>query len=81
MWLGRWLKEPDVMLAQKDPLAMSLYEAYNKVAMPNLRMADNDIAEVVRYLQEETDRQQPVTPVAGDDMHAGHEGHEGHHMQ
>ncbi|SDI60279.1 protein SCO1/2 [Pseudomonas abietaniphila] len=84
LWLGRWLKEPDVMLAEKDPLAMSLYEAYNKVAMPNLRMADNDIAEVVQYLQEETDRQQPVTHMAGDDMHAGHEGyagHEGHHMQ
>jgi protein SCO1/2 len=81
LWLGRWLKEPDVMLAEKDPLAMSLYEAYNKVAMPNLRMADNDIAEVVRYLEEETDRQQPVTHMAGDDLHAGHAGHEGHHMQ
>ena len=33
-WLSRWLKAPDQMLAQKDPLAMLLYEQYNRLAMP-----------------------------------------------
>ncbi|MFJ3523009.1 SCO family protein [Pseudomonas sp. NPDC090203] len=84
-WLGRWLKEPDVMLAEKDPVAVKLYEAYNRVAMPNLRMEDNDIGQVIAYLQEETDRQQPQEHMhmAGDDPHAGHnmhEMHEGHVM-
>lgn len=81
VWLKRWLKEPDVMLAEKDPLAISLYEAYNKVAMPNLRMADNDIAQVAQYLEEESDRQQPASHMAGDDGQAGHARHDGHHMQ
>ncbi len=80
-WLKRWLKEPDVMLAEKDPLAISLYEAYNKVAMPNLRMADNDIAQVAQYLEEESDRQQSAAHMAGDDGHVGHARHDGHHMQ
>ncbi|MCW2271486.1 SCO family protein [Pseudomonas sp. JUb96] len=59
-WLKRWLKEPDVMLAEKDPLAMTLYEQYNRLAMPNLRLGELEIAAVLGYLQEETDRLQPV---------------------
>ncbi len=59
-WLKRWLKEPDVMLAEKDPLAMSLYEQYNRLAMPNLRLGEVEIAAVLAYLEEETDRLQPI---------------------
>jgi len=77
-WLGRWLKEPDVMLAEKDPLALSLYQAYGNIAMPNLRMEPNDIGAVLGYLQQETDRLQPIAPVAGDQGHGTRGGHEGH---
>ena len=48
-WLMRWLKEPDRMLAEKDPLATALLERY-KVAMPNLRLSEADIAALLDYL-------------------------------
>ncbi len=33
-WLARWLKEPDVMLKDQDPLALALYAQYKNVPMP-----------------------------------------------
>ncbi len=69
-WLTRWIKEPDQMLAQKDPLAMQLYEQYNRLAMPNLRLGELEISAVLAYLEEESDRLQHRTPIAqhtGDD--------------
>ncbi|MEG0858367.1 MAG: SCO family protein [Pseudomonas sp.] len=62
-WLKRWIKEPDVMLAEKDPLAMQLYEQYNRLAMPNSRLGDVEIAALLTYLDEETERLQTKTPV------------------
>lgn len=53
-WLRRWLKEPDVMLEEKDPLALSLYEKYNRVPMPNLRLSDTDVDNLVEYIREES---------------------------
>jgi len=61
-WLSRWLKAPDQMLAQKDPLAMLLYEQYNRLAMPNLRLGDAEVSALMAYMEEETTRLQ--TPLA-----------------
>ncbi|MFQ5435114.1 MAG: SCO family protein [Anaerolineae bacterium] len=49
-WLTRWLKEPDKMLAEKDPLAVSLYAKY-KVKMPNMRLHDKDVADLIAYME------------------------------
>ena len=54
-WLERWLMEPDVMLEEKDPLAMSLYEQYNNVSMPNLRLSEVDVQNLIEYMEEESD--------------------------
>ena len=56
LWLMRWLQEPDVMLAEKDPLAMALYTKYNNVPMPNLQLQSQDILDLITYMQEETQR-------------------------
>ncbi|MCO6057676.1 SCO family protein [Pseudomonas sp. MOB-449] len=56
-WLARWLKEPDRMLAEKDPLATELFRQYNQVAMPNLQLSETDIQALLRYLDDETLRQ------------------------
>lgn len=53
-WLTRWLKEPDRMLAEKDPTAMAMYNQYNKLAMPNLRLDDKDIANLLAFINEES---------------------------
>ena len=57
-WLTRWLKAPDQMLAEKDPLAMLLYEQYNRLAMPNMRLGDAEISALMSYIEEETARLQ-----------------------
>lgn len=49
-WLERWLKEPDRLLAEKDPIATALFERYNRIAMPNLRLSRVDIEALVAYL-------------------------------
>lgn len=54
-WLQHWLKEPDRMLAEKDPLATELFARYNKVAMPNLRLNDAEVDALLRYLDEAGD--------------------------
>ena len=55
-WLVNWLKAPEQMLANKDPLAMLLYEQYNRLAMPNMRLGDTEVAALLTYLEEETQR-------------------------
>jgi protein SCO1/2 len=55
-WLTRWLAEPDKMLAEQDPLALSLLAAYNNVAMPNLRLGSAEIEDLLTFIDEETRR-------------------------
>jgi protein SCO1 len=50
-WLKRWLKEPDRMLKDEDPIATSLYKQYNKVRMPNLRLTDADVEALIHFLE------------------------------
>ncbi|MGB5825036.1 MAG: electron transporter SenC, partial [Pseudomonas mandelii] len=59
-WLNCWIREPDRMLAEKDPLALALFERFDKIPMPNLRLDENAAQSILGFLQEETDRQQPL---------------------
>lgn len=53
-WLVRWIREPDVMLKQKDPLAVALFNKYDKVQMPNVRLTEEDAKALILYMQERT---------------------------
>ncbi|MGY2342434.1 SCO family protein [Pseudomonas sp. SDO5532_S415] len=67
-WLSRWIREPDRMLAEKDPIAMELFERFDRIPMPNLRMDEKSAQSIIDFLQEETDRQHPPsTPLAGNE--------------
>lgn len=50
-WLRRWLKEPDRVLAERDPLALELLARHGNVPMPNLGLTDREVDEVVGYLE------------------------------
>ncbi|WP_161808496.1 SCO family protein [Methyloglobulus morosus] len=50
-WLRRWIKEPDKLLAEKDPIAIDLYNRYNKILMPNLRLNDADVEALIDYIE------------------------------
>lgn len=61
-WLERWIFEPDVMLAEHDPIAMPMFEAYNKVPMPNMRLSAQQVHDVLAYIDEETQRVANTAP-------------------
>ena len=54
--LIRWLKAPDKMLAEKDPIAMELYARFNHLPMPNMRLSQVDVVDLIRYLEKESER-------------------------
>ena len=58
-WLTRWLKEPDVMLAEIDPIAMALKEKY-QVNMPNFKLSQTEVKNLIQYMENETIRLEKV---------------------
>ena len=55
-WLARWIAAPDEMLLEKDPIALELYAQYNNLPMPNMRLNEQDVAAVIRYMGTESRR-------------------------
>jgi mono/diheme cytochrome c family protein len=49
-WLARFIAQPDKVLASGDPIAASLFQQFNNIAMPNLGLAQNQVAALVAYL-------------------------------
>ena len=49
-WLVRYLRAPEQLLAEQDPIAVALLAQYKDVPMPNLRLNDSEIATVLAYL-------------------------------
>jgi protein SCO1/2 len=48
-WLERYIREPNKMREDGDPIAVALAERY-KVVMPNLLVGDRDATILVDYL-------------------------------
>lgn len=55
-WLNRWMKEPDKMLKEQDPLATALLAEYHNLPMPNLGLSDVEIHDVLSYIDIESHR-------------------------
>ncbi len=49
-WLARWISEPDVVLAEGDPIATELLAEYNNVPMPNLQLTADEVNNLIAYL-------------------------------
>jgi protein SCO1 len=85
-WLERWLAEPDVMLAEGDPLAVALRERFNGVPMPNLRLTPVDVTRLISYMEEESarvnallrQRHEEAAVAGGHEEEQGHGGHGAH---
>ena len=58
-WLKRQIKEPDKLLAEKDPIAMQLLQEANNVAMVPLGLSDAEVVAVIAYLKS-TEQQENV---------------------
>jgi len=55
-WLRQWMIAPDAMVAAGDPLAVQLVADHGGVVMPNLRLTDVDVDNVMGFLAEESAR-------------------------
>jgi cytochrome oxidase Cu insertion factor (SCO1/SenC/PrrC family) len=84
-WLERWLMEPDAMIEEGDPLAVELYEAWNRIPMPNMRLTEKDVTMLLGYMEKESARIRAVRAGQIADHsghqggeHGGHEQHDGH---
>lgn len=49
-WLRRWIADPDVMLAEGDPIATEMLQTFNNVPMPNLSLSQAQVEDVLTYL-------------------------------
>lgn len=49
-WLARMIQRPDQLLAEKDPVATAMFEKYKQVQMPNLRLGDDELNEIIGFL-------------------------------
>ncbi len=75
-WLIEWIKQPDVMLAEGDPLATQLLQEFNNIPMPNAGLTDDEVLAVIAYLRaDETSPPQPgretEVPIAEGDPERG----------
>ena len=50
-WVARYLHEPELMLAEKDPIAVELYNKYQQVRMPNLGLSHDEIAALLGQIE------------------------------
>ena len=55
-WLSRFLQAPNVMRAQKDPIAVALSARFPGVLMPNLGLSETDVGDLLAYLEFRTAR-------------------------
>ncbi len=49
-WLLEWLRAPDAMLERGDPIAVALYDRYNELTMPNMRLNEMEALDILAYL-------------------------------
>lgn len=67
-WLTRWIMQPDVVLAEQDPIAVQLLAQYNNVPMPNLGLNESQVAALLAYLESQAGGAagavQPAAPAA-----------------
>jgi protein SCO1 len=53
-WLARWIKEPDKMLKEGDPTATEMFLQYQEIAMPNLRLENEEVRALIEHLKSES---------------------------
>ena len=63
-WLERFINTPDKVLAEKDPIAVALFEKYKQVRMPNLNMADVDLKNLMDFLARQNGAPEKDAPSA-----------------
>jgi protein SCO1/2 len=75
-WLARWIREPDKMIAERDPAALAIMARYRDLPMPNLGLGEAETSDVIDFMRDSDSKH--AAHQAGHGEHAGHAGHVGH---
>jgi cytochrome oxidase Cu insertion factor (SCO1/SenC/PrrC family) len=54
VWLTRFIRTPDKVLAENDPVALTLAAKFPGVRMPNLKLSETDAADLLSYIDWQT---------------------------
>lgn len=60
-WLVRFITHPDTMLQENDPVASALYQRFNQINMPNLKLTEKDAESLIHYINSRTSALNPDT--------------------
>lgn len=63
-WLTGFIKHPDKVRESGDPIALDLFEKYNRVIMPSLGLSDADVSDVLSFIDGETAKSKTATTAA-----------------
>lgn len=63
-WLERFIRQPDVMIRDKDPIALDLLKKYSGLSMPNLGISQNDAGLLLAYLGAGAGQKAETAPAA-----------------
>jgi protein SCO1/2 len=77
-WLRRWLTEPDRMIESGDPIAVAMSNAW-EVVMPNFRLDSNEIENLIRYMESESERLRQQYASTDGNGNSGNHDHSAHH--
>ncbi len=84
-WLARFIRKPEAVRAEHDPVAATMAAKFPGVRMPNLGISEVDAVDLIAYLKSETSRLdegvQDVPAAANQNtvMHAHNHGHDHEH--
>jgi protein SCO1 len=53
-WLARMIQKPNLLLAEKDPIATALLKKYKNVQMPNVNVTNEELNYLIAYMEERT---------------------------
>lgn len=64
-WLTQFLMSPERMRARNDPAALELAAKFRGVRMPNLGLLENDVADVLQYIDAQSAKHDAAAAAAG----------------
>lgn len=63
-WLSRWIREPDRMIAERDPVATAMLARYRNLPMPNLGLSEAEVADLIEHMRTQ-DQRRAAAPASG----------------
>ena len=56
----RWIREPDKMIDEGDPVALALKAKYRNLPMPNFGLNEQDATAIIEYLEIKDGKKTPA---------------------